>query len=189
MLQKIFFRCILYLIRAKEKMVLFTEKKIAPLRLKVLCKALGCEIDLGENVRIASGCKWHLGKHAAIKIGNNVTIQSNCSIAIFTNSTLKIDDGSYIGHGTDLAARENISIGQKTLIAQNCKIIDCNHKWSKENGVERKTFLMDPVEIGNRVWLGTNVIVTAGSVIEDNCLVGAGTVIRGHVSEGSKVIS
>ena len=188
MLQKFFYHCILYLIRAKEKMTLFAEKKIAPLRLKILCKALGCEIDLGENVRIAGGCKWHLGKNAAIKIGNNVTIQSNCSIAIFTNSSLKIDDGSYIGHGTDLMTRENISIGQKSLIAQNCIIIDCNHDWSRENGVRRKDFIVKPIEIGRKVWLGANVIVTAGSVIEDNCLIGAGAIVRGHIKKGSRSV-
>lgn len=184
---------LLYLIsifcRAKSRAVLNFEKKINPILLKLLAQAHKCNFKTGKNVRIASGCKWHFGKNSKIKFGDNVIIHSDCTLAVFRNSLLDIGDDSYIGPRTELLARESIRIGHNTLIAQNCKIIDCNHKWSEEGGVERKSFIKKAIVIGNRTWLGTNVIVTAGVIIEDNCLIGAGTVIRGHVSEGSKVIS
>ncbi|MCK4784257.1 MAG: hypothetical protein KAV87_10940 [Desulfobacteraceae bacterium] len=33
------------------------------------------------------------------------------------------------------------------------------------------------------------MIVTAGVIIEDNCLIGAGEVIRDNIAKGSKIVS
>ena len=44
--------------------------------------------------------------------------------------------------------------------------------------IERK------VMIGNNVFIGANTTILPGSVIEDNCIVGAGTVVRGRLESG-----
>ena len=45
-----------------------------------------------------------------------------------------------------------------------------------------------PISIGRNVFIGARSFVLPGTTIEDNCIVGAGTVVRGHIPSGSVVI-
>ena len=62
-------------------------------------------------------------------------------------------------------------------------LIDHNHKWNEESGVQRKEFLAKEIEIGDNVWICAGVIVVAGAQIEDKAVVPAGSVARGHVGK------
>lgn len=106
-------------IRLKNKIILFIEKKINPVRMKILAKAFGYDINLEKNVRIANKCKWHFGENSKLRLGDNVIIHSDCTLAVYRNSLLDIGDDSYIGPRTELLTRESIRIGHNTLIAQN----------------------------------------------------------------------
>ena len=188
MLQKTLYKALFSLLRVMDRCGLFIEKKVIPLKVALKARAHESQIQIGTGARFARGSKWHFGRNSTVNIGENVTIHSGCTIAVFDNSELHIDDNSYIGNGCDVMARKSVRIGKETLVAQDCKLIDCNHKWSAENGVERKKFIAKPIDVGNKVWIGTNVVITAGVVIEDNCLIGAGQVIRQNVAKGSRVI-
>ena len=45
-----------------------------------------------------------------------------------------------------------------------------------------------PVKIGNNVWIGANAVILRGTVIGDNCVIGAGTVVKGTFESGSVII-
>ena len=42
-----------------------------------------------------------------------------------------------------------------------------------------------PVEIGNNVWIGANTIILRGTKIGDNCVIGAGSIVKGNVLSNS----
>ena len=45
-----------------------------------------------------------------------------------------------------------------------------------------------PIFIGNNCFIGMNVVVLPGTVVEDNVIVGAGSVIRGRLERNSVYI-
>jgi acetyltransferase-like isoleucine patch superfamily enzyme len=44
-----------------------------------------------------------------------------------------------------------------------------------------------PIQIGNRAWIAAHAIVLGGSIIEEDCIVGAGVVFKGHLKQGEIV--
>lgn len=166
----------------------FIEKKLNVLFLLAFRNRFGNKTSIGRNVRIGVGCHWRTGRNTELIFGDNVLIGDNCSIELKDNAKLIIGDNSYIGPNSEIFTMEKIEIGESTLVAQRCMIIDYNHKWDKDSGVKRKEFNSSPIRIGSRTWLGANVIVLSGSVIEDRCLIGAGAIVRGRVETGQKYI-
>jgi acetyltransferase-like isoleucine patch superfamily enzyme len=48
--------------------------------------------------------------------------------------------------------------------------------------------LFGKIKIGNNVFIGMNCIVLLNTTIGDNCIIGAGSVVRGHFAENSIII-
>lgn len=65
------------------------------------------------------------------------------------------------------------------MIAGNVNIFDSNghetYSLNRTVGCDKP----EPIHIGNNVWIGMNVIILKGSVIGDNCVVAAGSVVKG----------
>ena len=89
------------------------------------------------------------------------------------------------GHDFDLKYGPLLSIGNNVTVtyskillhdASPSKFLDSNY------GTKLKK-----VEIGNNVFIGYGSIILPGTVIEDNVIVGAGTVVRGVVSSDSVI--
>jgi len=177
-----------FLLKIKNKFVYWRETKFNLFWLKSLAHIKGCKFEYGKCVRIANRIDWQLRKGSKLKLGDNVSIRSECMIIIRENATLEIDSDSYIGYETIIGSMDSIRIGKSTLIASRCAIIDYNHNWSGETGVIRDQHSARPIEIGNKVWLALNVVVTADSVIGDRCLIGPCVVVRGVIKEGQKIL-
>ena len=76
-----------------------------------------------------------------------------------------------------------ITIGNRVQMGANCKIMD-NDQHSLDP-VERYKDIRDhvgklPVHIGNDCFIGTGCIILKGTVLGDNCVVGAGSVVHGE---------
>ena len=41
------------------------------------------------------------------------------------------------------------------------------------------------LKIGNNVWIGANTIIIAGNEDRDNCVIGAGSIVKGNVLSNS----
>ena len=64
------------------------------------------------------------------------------------------------------------------------QVISCVH--TRENGrVLDNDYICAPVTIGKNVWIGAGTIILKGSAIEDNCIIAAGSVVKGIIPEGS----
>lgn len=79
-----------------------------------------------------------------------------------------------------------IEIGERVVISDN--VILLTHDYSLTTALRSiSKFLPSDVafeksiKIGNNVFIGMNVLVLPGSIIEDNVIIGAGSVVRGRV--------
>ena len=139
----------------------------------------GCKANLVGNV-ILINRNVHCGK--------NVTIYPD--VMFFGDGRIEIGDNVDIGHGTIIYASKiggGVSIGSNTMIAAQCYIIDMDHGTASGELIRKQCNAVCPVIIGNDVWLGANVTVLKGSVIDDGAIIGAKSLVKGHI--GSNMIA
>lgn len=94
---------------------------------------------------------------------------------------LKIGDGSIIGDNAILDARSNLTIGKNVNLSSNVSIYTLQHNHRSPlfdcdfNGRKQS------VEIGDRAWLGSNVIVLPGVSIGEGAVICSGAVVTKDV--------
>lgn len=99
----------------------------------------------------------------------------------------------YIHYDAYLDPSGGLSIARGAVISTRTIIL--THDWSflkrarqsiDPASFEKKAYR--PVSIGKDSFIGAGAIVLPGSVIEDNCIIGAGAVIKGHIKSGSIMV-
>ncbi len=84
-----------------------------------------------------------------------------------------------------------VFIGKYCAIAENCRIIASNHNYNypamqntffnRHFGWHPDPLVKAPIVIGSDVWIGDNVIITAGAQIGDGSVIAAGAVVTGKI--------
>lgn len=118
---------------------------------------------LGEKVRMHSGGKIKVRKGGRLIIGNNVSFNYNCMV--LCRKEIIIEDGVEFG--------------------PNVLIYDHDHDYKTVKGIKEGKFINSPVKIGSNSWIGANVIVLRGSEIGKNCVIGAGSIVKGKIQDNS----
>ena len=119
-------------------------------------------VSVGSYAHIYPGVTlWGPGK---IKIGRNTEIGIHCVIY----------------------SSEYVEIGDNSLLAANCYIIDSNHGIAKNQLIrEQKATVKGPVIIGEDVWLGAGVKVLSGVHIGNGAVIGAQSVVNKDIPENA----
>lgn len=92
--------------------------------------------------------------------------------------------GDYSELGTRCMVQANVSIGDNVIMGPDVKIYSRNHKYDRLDvpiQKQGKNYYM--TTIGNDVWLGANVIITAGCAIGNHVIVAAGAVVTKDVPD------
>ena len=124
-----------------------------------------------------------------IKIGNNVVIYPE--VQFFGDGGITIGDNVSIGNGTIFYSSKKgggISIGNNTLISAQCYIIDSDHGMERNMLIREQSARISPVSVGNDVWVSAGCKILRGSKIDDGCIVGAMTLIKGAFPPNSIIV-
>lgn len=126
-----------------------------------------------------------------IRVGQNCMIgrsdrNYHASMPFFTTlftdmEGAEIRIGNYCRiNGAYIHAQKSIKIGDNCVIASGVNIIDSNGHivLSKNRTIGRDA--PQPIEIGNNVWIGLNVTILKNTRIGNNCVVAAGSVVKGQ---------
>ncbi|ACX95102.1 acyltransferase [Halothiobacillus neapolitanus] len=115
-------------------------------------------------------------------VGINVRIHS-CRFMNFELGfkNLKFDDGVYIGTDVLIDCACTLNIGKNTTISARSALITHSDPGTRQGNAIAKIYpaRKTGVFIGNDCWIGVGAIVLDGSVINDRCLVAAGSVVTG----------
>jgi acetyltransferase-like isoleucine patch superfamily enzyme len=107
---------------------------------------------------------------------------------IFPDPEVRIGDRTFIGHGSQFTVAKSIVVGNDVLIAGGCWIMDYSaHPLDPEQriaGVQVAAEEVRPVRIGDKAWLGKDVLVLPGVTIGEGAVVGAATVVTKDVPPG-----
>ena len=91
----------------------------------------------------------------------------------------KVEIGKWVtvGNNTIIAIKNSIEIGDYTVIAPNCYLVDHEHGFSKNDIIINQRSVLKKIVIGRDCFLGTGSIVLGGVTIGNGAIVGAGSVV------------
>ena len=120
---------------------------------------------LGNHFCALDNCRFS-AHGGLLQIGNNVGFNSNCIIS----------------------SHSRIEIGNNVEVGPNVCIYDQDHDTKCEGGIKAGKFITAPVNIGDNTWIGANVVILRGTNIGRNCIIAAGSIVKGEVPDNSTYI-
>lgn len=100
---------------------------------------------------------------------------------------IEIGENFYANHNLIILDANKVIIGDNVFIAPNCGLYTAGHPLDAE---ERNKGLeyAKPIQIGNNVWIGGNVVVLPGVKIGDNCVIGAGSIVNKDIPSNTVAV-
>jgi acetyltransferase-like isoleucine patch superfamily enzyme len=142
-------------------------------------------LDIGRGaiivgrLRLVEGTRLTLGPHSVIR--QSVRVGGGGLVTIGAHTRLNGD--CWIG------AHELVTIADWCLISDCCIFDHDYHNTApRDRHLPPGPAATAAVHVGRNVWIGTRALVTKGSVIGADSVVGAGAVVRGAVPAGVVVI-
>lgn len=116
------------------------------------------KVYLGEKIQNRGPLYFICDKEGIISVGSHTFFNTNCAIT----------------------SMGKITIGKNCKFGNNLVIVDHDHNYK----THESEFIIGEIKIGNNVWCGANCTILRGSVIGDNCVIAAGSVVKGEIPEG-----
>ena len=130
-------------------------------------------------------------EHGGIaKIGSFNQNREKLYIGVGRCGNLKIGNHCFFNINSSITCIDSIEIGDNCKFGNNLVIVDHDHnygaigKYTNDN----PEFISSPIKIGNNVWCGANVIILRGTEIGDNCVVAAGSTLKGKYPANQMII-
>jgi acetyltransferase-like isoleucine patch superfamily enzyme len=174
---------------------LFLRSKLYPLVLG----AVGRNVVFGVNVAIRHPHKIVIGDNVVIddcccldakgtdnkgiRIGNGVFVGRN-TILSCKNGDIVIDEKANIGFNCEIFSASRVRVGKSVLMAAYTYLVGGDHLYDRiDIPVLEQGRTAQGIEVDDNVWLGTHVVVTDGSRVGRDAIIGAGAVVVGEIAE------
>ena len=142
-----------------------------------------------SNLNIVSPfTEVEVGKKAILSLGKMIRIRSGSKIRVREGARIQIGDNTSLNHGCMIISHEKIIIGKDVQFGPNVLIYDHDHDFRTKNGLKDLKYKTSPIEVGNNVWIGANTVLLRGAKIGDNCVIGAGCIIKGEFPDNTIIL-
>lgn len=149
---------------------LFNKRVEAKKLFKAYNKTEDEEVDLRNKIM----------KQLFKNVGENVWIEPDFRCEFGKNIT--IGDNVYINFGCIILDCSEVTIGSHTLLGPNIGLYAANHSTDATERINGGCY-GKPIHIDNNVWLGGDVKVLQGVTIEDNTIIGAGSIVTKDIPD------
>ena len=145
----------------------------------------------GGGVRAGGGIEWPLGNVRNIELGDNVSLGKRGWFYLPLNNRqakIQIGAGTSVGNDFVITANDSIQIGRDCLLSYRVTVMDHSHVTGAGVGpVPSGLTPGQPVSIGDKCFLGCNVVIMPGVKLGENCVVGANSVVTKSFEAGSVI--
>jgi acetyltransferase-like isoleucine patch superfamily enzyme len=143
------------------------------------------KIRLADNVVIDDYCCLDAkgSDNQGITIGQGVFVGRN-TILSCKNGDIIIDDLANLGFNCEIFSASRVRVGKSILMAAYTYLVGGDHLYDRTDiPVLEQGRTARGIEVDDNVWLGTHVVVTDGSRIGRDAIIGAGAVVVGEIPE------
>jgi acetyltransferase-like isoleucine patch superfamily enzyme len=161
--------------------------------------SVGSNVIFGVNVTLRHPHKIHIGDNVVIddlccldakgtdnkglSIGNGVFIGRN-TILSCKNGDIIIEDRANIGFNCEIFSASRVRVGKDILMAAYTYLVGGDHLYDRTDiPVLQQGRTARGIDVGDGAWLGAHVVVTDGSTIGRDAIIGAGAVVVGDIPE------
>lgn len=130
------------------------------------------------------------GNNNKIIVGRDYSILKSNMILYGDNQSILIGEKAHFG-GVSLNAQENtsIKIGNNSMFAYETQIRTTDSHSLIDNTTGKRINCAKSIEIGERVWMGTQVIIGKGVKLGDDIVIGAKSLVNKSFSSNNIVIA
>lgn len=133
-------------------------------------------VTFGRHIRLC------VEKDSRLSIGCATQIMDECWISTRESGALRIGDHVFLSHRVTISG--DVTIGNDCLIAENTTIVAENHVFTRTDlPIRMQGGCHAPIIIGNDVWIGAGVVITAGVTIGDHAVIGANSTVTHDIPE------
>ena len=161
---------------------------VGVLKTIILRMERGAKVSIVFPAFISSGTEVSVDKGGELSVGRRISMRHGSRLTVRDKARLIIGNNFYMNTGCIISAHESIIIGDNVEFGSGVFVYDQDHDFRADGGLAAKKFKTSAVTIGNNVWIGANTIILRGTVIGDNCVVGAGSVLKGCFPSNSLIV-
>ena len=130
------------------------------IRRHVLIQLKGGTVELGEHVQLWRGVRLNVAGHLVVE-GDNI-----------------------LSEWLTVHCANRVRIGERTILGEHVTIADTSHTHPADGGWTYHALRHGTVDIGRNTWVAAKVTIARDSVVGDACVLGANSVVTGHVPDG-----
>ena len=141
------------------------------------------KIRIGDDVVIDDGCCLDAKgtENEGIRIGDGVFIGRN-TILSCKNGDIIIDDHANIGFNCEIFSGSRVRLGANVLVAAYTYLVGGDHLYDRTDlPVLHQGRTARGIDVDDNVWLGAHVVVSDGSRVGRDAIIGAGAVVIGEI--------
>lgn len=127
---------------------------------------------VGKNVIVRS--KTKIINYANVEIGDNCIIQDYVYIRAGAHGKINFSNDCMINSFCRFFGHGGIEVGEYSQFGPGVMVTTTKHDYRNKELKE----IFKKVTIGKRVWIGANVTILPGVTIEDNTVIGAGSIVN-----------
>lgn len=109
-------------------------------------------------------------------------------VKILAPHRMIIGDFCRIGKGTFLFCYGGLTIGNNVQFSRNITVYTANHDFNSDVLPYNNEYIIEPVTIGNNVWIGMNTSILPGVTIGDNAIIGMNAVVTKDIPANAIVV-
>jgi acetyltransferase-like isoleucine patch superfamily enzyme len=144
--------------------------------------APGAELWIGADVvteRMRGELCFHVEAGGRVEVGRATWLRCEVEkirLVAYPGARLTIGTECFL-NGCQLSAKQRVDVGRGAMIGPGCRVYDSDQHPLDEDTPERPK----PVEIGECVWVASDVTVTKGSAIGEHSVIGTRSLVAGRV--------
>ncbi len=114
-----------------------------------------------------------------LEVGEHALFEPGVWLTAPAPARITIGGGTFLNLGVMVAAAELVAIGDHCMFANGCFVTDADHRFDdRDRPVPWQGFTSGgPTRVGDNVWCGANVVITAGVTVGERCVIGANSVV------------